>query len=168
MSAARSDNVHTFAHLQVYFMCFHQLAGWLSFLRWSFVRSVSSRFLWYLSLWLTWNRHYVFVFAFHSLSTSLSVRVSILFLCFVLFISTIYSHRITECCVCFYADPSLYIRNSMWPTEQHFPSRIRFISVDTIKLSTYWETGERTKKNNMWPIKSRKVPREFERNNGSP
>ena len=70
-------------------------------------------------------------------STSLSACVSILFLCFVLFISTIYGHRITECCVCFYADPSLYIRNSMWPTEQHFPSRIRFISVDTIKLSTY-------------------------------
>lgn len=68
----RNSKATTFTRLDICRFILWQTSAWLceweqSFLvlflyaKWSFVRSVSSRFLWYLSLWLTSNRHYVSV-----------------------------------------------------------------------------------------------------------
>lgn len=87
----RCDNVHTFGHLQVYFMYFHQKAFRLAHNVHTFMvrcacvcMHVSSRFLWYLSSYLCPE----IVIMFHLLS---------------LFSLAIYGYRITKC-VCFYID----------------------------------------------------------------
>lgn len=152
-NSERSDNVHTFGHLQVYFMAHHhdtrceraesmRKAFWLPVFHagGSFVRSVSSRFLWYLSLWLTWNRHYVSVVLL-SLSLFLSHSRIIFY--------AIYGHIVIRyLCLCLFSCCKI-IRFSHFEMHQStttftrttkrnhlVPSMRKVISVNTIKLST--------------------------------
>lgn len=66
---------------------------------WSFVCIVSSRFLWHLSLWLTWNRHYVSVVAVFLVFILLSL--SVLFHSLILCISVVVFFVLTIfCAIC--------------------------------------------------------------------